>query len=145
VAIARAAQPDRIQLHQHQRPHQLLGQVVVLADREGEILVDRQVGEQAARLEHHAHLAPQGVERVRIELVHHLAVDADAAAPRGELPADQLEQRRLAAAAAAEDRHHLAARDLQRQAAEDRQLAVAEVQVGDFHEVAGAGAHRPGV
>ena len=127
--VARAAQADRVQLHQHQAPHQLLGQVEVLADREGDVVVHREVAEQARGLEHHADLEAQLVELVGVELVHVLARDRDRAARGLELAADQLQQRGLARAAAAEDRHHLAARDVERQAAQDLQVAVGEVQV----------------
>src|SRR5579862_7040186 len=69
------------------------------------------------------------------QLVHHPAVDADRAAVGRELAADQLEQRRLAAAAAAEDRDHLAARDFERQPAEYLQFSVGKLQVGNVDQV----------
>ena len=47
--VARAAQPDHVQLHQDQRAYQLLRQVGVFAQRKRDVLVHRQVGEQAAR------------------------------------------------------------------------------------------------
>src|SRR5678815_3321274 len=60
--------------------------------------------------------------------MHVLAGHAYAAARGRELAADQLEQRRLARAAAAQDRHHLALGDDERQAAEDLEVAVGEAQ-----------------
>src|SRR6185503_17444981 len=128
----RAAQADRVQLHQHQALHQVLGHVEVLADRERDVLVHREVAEQSRGLEHHAHLQPQLVELVGREPVHVLAFDLDRALLGTQLAADQLEQRRLAGAAAAEDRDHFAARDVERQAAQNLQVAVGEMQVADL-------------
>ena len=51
---------------------------------------------------------------------------------RGELRADEPEERRLAGAARAEDGHDLAARDAQRQAPEDLEIAVGKIQVVDL-------------
>ena len=48
--------------------HQLLGQVGVLAQREGDVLEHRQVGEQRAELEQHAHLAAHREQAVAVEL-----------------------------------------------------------------------------
>jgi len=76
-----------------------------------------------------------------LALVHGDAIDVDRAARRPQLAADQLEQRRLAAAAGAEDADHLAARHVERQAAQHPVLAVGEVQVADLDEVAGGGCH----
>src|SRR5207302_642257 len=120
------AEPDCVELHQHDAPQELLGQVEVLAQGKSDVLEHRQVAEQARILEHHPHLEAQRIELVRLERLHRPALDLDGTLLREQLAADQLEQRRLAAAAAAEDRDHLAAPDVERQAAEDRQLAVAE-------------------
>jgi len=61
-----------------------------------------------------------------------------------QLSADQLEQRRLAATARAEDRDDLAARHGERQAAEHRQRSIAEVQVADLDDVFAARGHDNG-
>jgi hypothetical protein len=68
----RAAQPDGVQLHHHQVADDRLGQRGVLADREGDVLEDREVAEESAPLEHHPHPAAQRVERGRIQRVDHL-------------------------------------------------------------------------
>src|SRR6185503_3146277 len=128
----RPAQADRVQLHQHQAPHQRLGNVEILADRERDVLVYRQVAEQARGLEHHAHLQAQPVELVGTQLVDVLALDPDRALLGTQLAADQLEQRRFSGAAAAEDRDHFAARDAERKAAQNLQVAVGEMQVADL-------------
>ena len=63
--LRRAAQADRVELHQHQVADQLVGQVGVLAQRERDVLEHRQVGEQRAELEQHADLAAQREQRRR--------------------------------------------------------------------------------
>src|SRR5439155_16323017 len=95
------------------------------------VVVHGEIAEKPARLEHHPHLEAQLVELVGAELVHVAALDLDRAARGPELPADEFQQRRLAAARATEDRDHLTARNLERESAEDREIAVREVQVLD--------------
>jgi hypothetical protein len=58
----RAAQAHGIELHQHDVADHRLGQVGVLAQREGDVVEHRQVGEQRAELEQHAQAAAQAVE-----------------------------------------------------------------------------------
>src|SRR5450759_4878027 len=130
--ISRAAQPDHMQLHQDQGANQFLGQVGVFAQRKSNVLVYRQVGEQPARLEHHAHLAPQLVQAVGVEFVHQLAGDPDRALRRLLLPADQPQQGGFAAAARPKDGDDLAAGNLEAEALEDFAFAVIELDVGDF-------------
>jgi hypothetical protein len=102
----------------------------VLAQREGDVLVHAHVGEERAELEQHAHAPAHAVERVALQLVHGLARDAHFARRGLQLPADQAQQRRLAAAARAHDRHDLAARHAHRDAFEDR-----PAPVGKAHRV----------
>jgi len=101
----------------------------VLAQGKRDVFVHREIAEEAAHLKHHPHLAAQRVEFRRIELVDNPAIDLDHALLRLQLPADQLEQRRLAASAAAKNGDHLAAGDFQRQPAENRQIAEREVKI----------------
>ena len=57
-----AAQADGVELHQHQIMDHLFRQIGMLAHREGNVVENRQVAEQPADLEHHAHLPAHGVE-----------------------------------------------------------------------------------
>jgi hypothetical protein len=107
ITLRGAAQPDAVELHQHEVADHVLGQVGVLAQRERDVLEHRQVGEQRPELEQHADLAAQRVEPVAVEVGHRLAGDHDAARSRPQLPADQPQDRRLAAARAAHDRDDL--------------------------------------
>ena len=91
----------------------LLGQPRVLAHREGDVLEDGEVGEEAALLEHHPDLAAQAVEPVVVERVDVLAAHLHGAARGPQGAADELQERRLAAAAGAQDGHDLAAGDVQ--------------------------------
>jgi hypothetical protein len=131
----RAAQADGVQLHQDHPAHQVLRHVEVLADRKRNVVVHRGVGEQAGVLEHHADLQAELVELVGAQLVDILAGHAHGSPRRTQLSADQLEQGRLAAAAAAQDRHHLAARDRERQAAKELAVPVGKMQIRDFYDV----------
>jgi len=98
----------------------------VLAQREGDVFEYRHVGEQGAELEQHAHAPAQGVEARGIELVDRMPAHAHRAARGLELPADDAQQRRLAAARGAHDRDDLAARDPHRDSLEDRACVVGE-------------------
>ena len=87
-------------------------------------------------LEHHAHLAGAARRAPREPSWCTFWPYTFTVPPRRlQLAADQLEQRRLARAARAEDRHHLAARDREREAAEHLQVAVGEAQPGNFDDV----------
>ena len=104
----------------------------VLEQRERDVLRDGERAEERARLVDDPHLAVEllHLAHVRRRDVH--AEDADAARLRL-LQADQvLEQRRLAAARAAEDHHDLAAADGHADVVEDDLVAVAGGQVLDL-------------
>ena len=73
----RAAQADRVELHQHDVADHRLVEVGVLAQREGDVLEHRQIGEQRAELEQHAEPAAQREQLLRVARVDDLAVEAD--------------------------------------------------------------------
>ena len=133
----RAAQPDRVELHHDQVAQDRLGQLRVLAHRERDVLEDGEVAEEAALLEHHAHLAPQLVEAVAVELGHFVPAHAHGPVRRVQRPAHHLQQRRLARSAGAEDRRDAAARDVEVHAAQHRAAPVGEAQVADLDDVVG--------
>jgi hypothetical protein len=87
--LRRAAQAHRIEFHQREVVDHVFRQIGFLAHLEGDVLEYRQVGEQPALLELHAHVAAQPVERVTVELVDVLAEHLDGAARRAQLGADQ--------------------------------------------------------
>jgi hypothetical protein len=85
------------------------GSVGVLAQREGDVVEHRQVGEQRAELEQHAQPAAQRYSCSRSR--GSTTSPSNTTAPGGRVhAADQAQQRRLAAARAAQDRGDLAAR-----------------------------------
>jgi hypothetical protein len=137
--VARAAQPDSVELEQHEVADHRLGQVGVLAQREGHVLEHRQVGEEGPELEQHPHAATQPVERIRVEPAHVLAVHPQRAGAGPDLPADEPEQRGLAGARQPHDRHDLAARDRKVDAVEDEPAVVGKRQAGDLDDVGGSG------
>ena len=53
--IGRAAQAYRLQLRQHERAQQRLGQIRMLAHRKGNILEHIEIGQERAILEQHSH------------------------------------------------------------------------------------------
>ncbi len=63
--VLRAAQADRVQLHEHQAARDVVGQREVLGDRKRDVVVHREVAEEARGLEHHPHLQAQPVELAR--------------------------------------------------------------------------------
>ena len=74
------------------------------AQREDEVLADREPGKERGLLEHE--------QPVRAGALHLHAVDRDAAAARGEVAGEGVEERRLPAAGGAEQAHELARVDL---------------------------------
>ena len=120
------------------------GQVRVLAQRERDVLVHRHVGEQRAELEQHPELAAHHVQRLAVEIGHRFAADQHAAGLRLQLPADEAQDRRLAAAGAAHDRHDAAARNRHRDAGEHRPPVVGERHVGELDGVLGSRGGRHG-
>jgi hypothetical protein len=96
----------------------------MLAQREGDVVEHRQVGEQGAELEQHAHAPALDQQLLAIAGVDQFTVEDDAAAVGGDHPADQAQQRGLAAARAAEDGGDLAACKRQADVVEDRAAGV---------------------
>ena len=85
---------------------------------EGDVLADREVREERVVLEHHAEVAALGRHAG-----HLLAVHQDAAGVGDLEPGQAAQERRLAAAARAEERHDRAALDLEREVAQHLALA----------------------
>ena len=111
----------------HRRGDRPLVERRVLAQRKGEVLVDRERVEERAALEHHPELLADAVQLTLGEARDVLTGDEDVPRLRADEPADQAQDRALARAAAAEDHRHLARRERAREAAEH--LAVAERHV----------------
>ena len=86
--VTRAAQAHGVELHQDQVADHRLGQIRVLTQRESDVLEHREIGEQGAELEQHAHAPARGVQRVAVEGGHVLAVDEHLALLGGDLAAD---------------------------------------------------------
>ena len=59
ISVRGAAQPHRMQLHQHERADERLRQIRVLAHRKRDVLEHVEIGEQRAVLEQHAHALAQ--------------------------------------------------------------------------------------
>ena len=99
---------------------------------QGEVLLDGQVGEHRATLRHRAQPDPRQLLRARA--LHVDAAEVDVAAGRLLLPADDLDQRGLAGAVGAEQRHHRALRHGEVYAAQHLDPAVRRVQVDDLED-----------
>ena len=101
-------------------PHALLARHTRDLERKGDVLLDRAPGKGRLLLEHHADRGVRTGDR--------LAFDDDAAFVLIDQSADDVEQRRLAAARRSDDRQHFARRDVERHAIDrgDRLRAVAE-------------------
>ena len=107
IRCAAPRRPTASQLEHHQVVQQLVGQLGVLAQREGDVLVHRQVGEQRAELEQHAHLAAHGVQRRRGR-ARAVSRPSTRTVPRARAQRahDDAQQRGLAAARLAHDADH---------------------------------------
>src|SRR5581483_4342371 len=106
-------------------------------ERQRDVVGDPHRGQQVEELEHRTDaLAAQPRERIVVERARRPAVDLDHARSREIDAADEIEQGRLAAAARTDERDHLAACDLQRDAVERAHRSLARAV--DFHDVADA-------
>ena len=105
----------------------------MLADRERHVLEDREVGEQRAVLEQHAHPAAQTVEPPRVEAGDLLPEDRHAALVGCHLPGDEPKQGRLAGAARPHHRGDAAPARLEVDPREDLACVDAVVQSTDLH------------
>ncbi|MPN47224.1 hypothetical protein SDC9_194825 [bioreactor metagenome] len=109
----------------------------MLPDRKGHVIEHRHVGEQGSELEQHAHAPAQGIELGLFHGRHFVASHPHLARRRAQLPANQVEQRRLAAAGAPHDGHHLALGKTHVDSREDGAIIVGKVQIANFDETVG--------
>ena len=130
--VARATQAHGIELHQDQITDHRLRQPGVLAQGEGHVFENRQIGEQGAELEQHAHAAAHGVELIKIKPRQILAIEQDLACYRTNLPAEQAQHRGLAAARGTDEGQYLAARDAQVHLFQNHALAIAAADLAQF-------------
>ena len=103
----------------------------MLPERERNVVVDVEVGEEGAGLEEDAHPLAQGVETRPGEAVHDVAADQHPPAVRPELAADELEQGGLPHPARPEHRGDLASRHGHVEGVEDRPRPPAEGETLD--------------
>ena len=119
-----------------------------LARRQGDVVEDGEVGEQVELLEHHPHLAPDGVEVlhavVQLDPVHH-----DAPGVVLLEPVQRAEEGGLARARGADDDRHLALEEAGGDVPEDVRLAEVLVhalrddeRLGDGRGVGGGGVRK---
>jgi hypothetical protein len=129
-----AAQADRLQLHHHQVVLKLLGQLGVLAQREGDVLVHRHVGEEGPELEQHAHLAPHLVEPCAVEAAGRMTKHPRFSVRRQVRTHDDPQQRGLPAPRLPHDAHDRAARNREVDVAQHRARGlVPERDVADLY------------
>ena len=118
-----AAQTHRVQLHQHQITDHRLGQIGLLAQREGHVVEDAEIGEQRAELEQHAHVATHPVELPLGQAVDIHAIEQDVAFLRAFLGADEAQHRGLARPRAPHQGHHRPALERHRDVVQDQSIA----------------------
>ena len=142
--VARAAQPDGIELHQDDVANQA-SRAGRVCSRNGkrDVVEHAQVGEQGTELEQHAHAPAHRVQACLVERADLLAVEQQFALLGAHLAADQPQHRRLAAAGSAHERGDLAARHGKLRSSRTRPLPVAEAQVAAFDERRGVGIGHP--
>ena len=128
----RIAQAHGVELHEHEVADEFFGQVGVLAQRKRHVIEHRQVGEQRAKLEQHAHAPAQAVQPLRIEAVHDFAANADFATLGANLATDETQHRRLAATGSAHDSNELATWEIHAQIRQNGTLTVSKMQIADF-------------
>ena len=130
LAVEQAGQPR--QQADHALDRALLGLAGVRRPGEAQILLRGQAGQDAAALRHIADAEAAALMRGPLRDVD--AVDHDAAAGRRQQTHDRLQQRGLAHAVVADDAERLALAQLERDAAQHRNMAIAGVQIGDRQE-----------
>ncbi len=129
------AQPHCVQLGEDDVPDQTFRQARMLAQREGDILVDTDVGQQRAVLEQHADTLARVVEFAATHAADVTALDQDAAVVRQDLARDQTQQGGLAGTAGAHDGGHATARYIQIETVEDLAMTAGIVQVANDRDV----------
>jgi hypothetical protein len=134
LQLRRAAQADGVEFHQHQVANEFVGKIGVLAQGEGDVLEDVEIGKQRTELEQHADLAPHRIQRVPVHVRHRLPGDEHAPGLRLQLAADETQDRRLAAARSTHDRHDLAPRDRHVDAAQNGTKGVVAVRHAGKHD-----------
>ena len=139
---AGVAEPHRLELEQRHVADRLLGQPGMLTERERDVVVDVEVGEEGAGLEQDPHPPAQRVEAGAREAVHVLAADQHAPAVRPELSPDELEQGRLAGPARTEHGGDLAPRHRHVEGIEDGARPAEEGQAFDRDQGLGRGGRR---
>ena len=116
---------DHRQLEANQLTDHGLVKPVQFAQRESDIVENRQRGKQRALLEQHAETAAQGAAAEGIGIGDWLTKQAHRAALRRQQPDDFTQQRRFATAGAADQRHHLSGQNVQIEIAVNDRLAEA--------------------
>jgi len=122
-----------VQLHPHQALQHRLGQAGVGPQRQGDVLGDCQVGQQAVALQQHADVLAHFQQRA-VALRNVLPEQAHLAADRAQLAGQRRQQRRFAGARGAEHGGDAAARHVQRNVAQDRAPAAVDADVGQLHQ-----------
>jgi hypothetical protein len=135
------AQPHGVELQHHQVADHVFGQVGVHTQRKGDVLVDRQIGEQRRRLKQHADVFAELEQLVPGHAADVVAIHQHFAPLGAQLTADHLEQRGLAGTARAHDSGDATARDRHVDPIEYPALAARVVQVPNLDVVVFR--HRP--
>ena len=100
-----------MQLHQDQVPDHRFRQLQMFANREGNILENRQIGKKRSELEQHPH-APAGSIQTRVRhRIDLFPIETHTTLARLDLATDQSKQRRLSGATPAHNRDDLASRE----------------------------------
>ena len=133
--FVRPAQPHRVQLHQHQIADHFLREVGVLAQRKGDVVEYRQVGEQGAELEQHTHAPSQPIQPILIQAAHVDAIHLEHTRSGAQSATDQPQQRGLATPGDTHDGNDLTAPGGEVDILEHGPFAVGEREIADLDEI----------
>ena len=97
--LGRAAQPDGLQLEQHNPANQGFGQIRVFAQWQSDIVETGQIGEQGTVLQQHADILAHAIQRPAGQGVDRFSVDHDLSLVRSQLPGNQTHDGGLAGTA----------------------------------------------
>jgi hypothetical protein len=131
--VVRTAQSHGMQLHQHQIVDHVGADRYARA-RKRHVVEHVHVGKQGTELKQHAHAPPQCIHFAARQLREILTVHNELPGRRLKLPADQTQEGRLAATAAAHYGNKLATRNAQVDAGQDGPRVVCKIDVGQIDQ-----------
>ena len=132
-----ATKPDRIEFHQHHVADYFFRKVGVLAHQVSNVVKNRNIREQGAKLEQHPHSPAHRIELGMAHIGHRLSIDQQSAAGGLQLTADQTQQGGFTTPGVTHNGNKLPTRNIHGDSLENRPVVVSKVNVGNLDQAIG--------